>query len=69
MSGEVEAYFDPDVKKKQHNLFTPLADSEDIYQAVMISGLWEQISVTSAWAAFKEAAVLALPLDGTHVLL
>lgn len=53
MSGQVEAYFDPHVKKtknkKKHtqNLFTSLADSEDIYQAVMIRGLWEQISVTS----------------------
>lgn len=75
MSGQVEAYFDPHVKKtknkKKHtqNLFTSLADSEDIYQAVMIRGLWEQISVTSVWAAFKKAAVLVLPLDGTHVLL
>lgn len=55
--------------KNKTNVFTSLTDGEDIYQAVMISGLWEQISVTSAWAAFEGAAVLVLPPDGTHVLL
>lgn len=67
MSGEVEADFDPYIK----NISLPLAYSKDIHQAVMISSRsWEQISMTSsAWAAFKKAAVLVSPLDGTHVLL